>query len=88
VEKDNLKSMLYLTNFFLGALIFILSIFYLIKNKSVVPYLISFGILLVGPVEDALMKMVAPDDRWIIDQLTSIGMLIFLLSAVVQSQKE
>lgn len=88
MKKDELKSLLTLTNYFFGALIFIFSIFYLFKNKSVIPYLISFSIIVVGPVEDLLMNMVAPDNRWVVDQLTSIGMLIFLLTAVVQSQKE
>lgn len=88
MEKEKLKSLLTLANYFVGALIFIFSTCFLIKNKTLAPFVIFLSIILVGPVENLLMKMVAPEDRWEVDQLTSLGMLVLLLTAILQSQKE
>lgn len=87
MQKNELKSLLTFGNYFLGVLIFIFSLGFFIKNKALAPLFISAAIIIVGPVENILMKKVSPQDQWIVDQLTSIGMLIFLLLAELQCQK-
>ncbi|MDI3481221.1 MAG: hypothetical protein PWQ97_876 [Tepidanaerobacteraceae bacterium] len=88
MENNELKTLLTLANYFLGALIFIFSIGFYFKNKSLAPLFILLAIIVVGPVENLLMKMAPPKDRWKVDQLTSLGMLVLLLTAVFQSQNE
>jgi hypothetical protein len=40
-----------------------------------------------GPIENMLMQMVSREDRWIIDQITSVIFLFFLLLAVLELSK-
>lgn len=88
MQESELRSLLTFTNYALGTLIIIFSISFFLKNKALTPLFISIAILIVGPCENLLMKKAAPEDRWVIDQLTSIGMLAFLLLATLHSGKK
>lgn len=72
-------------NIALGTAIIIISLDSYFKSKTLVPVYIMSAIIIAGPLEDILMKLVKPEDRWIVDQITSIGFLIFLLLAVIES---
>ena len=68
-------------------LIALISLSLFAKKGYVAPIYITVAIVIVGPIENLLMKMVSPKDRWIVDQITSILFLIFLLLAVLEFAK-
>lgn len=87
MTNEQLKSVFVILNYTLGILITIISLRLLTKKGFLAPIYITAAIITVGPIENLLMKIVKPEDRWIVDQITSIVFLIFLLFAVLESAK-
>jgi hypothetical protein len=79
----------------LGIFIVLLSFALYIKKRAKAPVYITFAIFTAGPLEDILMDFVksrnglTPKEKEkyliLIDQITSLGFLIFLMLAVMES---
>jgi len=87
MTNSQLKTALTLLNYTLGAVITVTSISLFAERGLVAPLYITAAILIVGPIENLLMGVVKPEDRWIVDQLTSVAFLILLLLAVLELSK-
>ncbi|HHX22758.1 MAG TPA: hypothetical protein GX723_01850 [Thermoanaerobacterales bacterium] len=87
MSNGQLKNVFVFLNYALGILIALISLSLFAKKGYVAPIYITVAIVIVGPIENLLMKMVSPKDRWIVDQITSILFLIFLLLAVLEFAK-
>lgn len=85
--KEQLKTIFVLLNYTLGIIIAAVSIMLFAKRELVAPLYITAAIVVVGPIENLLMAMVRQEERWIIDQITSVIFLIFLLLAVLEFTK-
>ncbi len=82
-------------NYVLGTVIVLLSLFLYLKKGSRVPAYITLAIITAGPLEDVLTAMIKHDQNLsskkkkkyltLVDQLTSIGFLTFLLLAILAS---
>lgn len=93
----DLKFLFFLSNYILGAVLVFLSLKFFYSKKSVAPLYISFAVIIAGPLEDMLVDFVnslpniPPNKRktylWLVDQVTSLGFLIFLIIAVIESSK-
>ena len=79
MTNEQLKSVFVILNYTLGILITIISLRLLTKKGFLAPIYITAAIITVGPIENLLMKIVKPEDRWIVDQITSI---VFYISVV------
>lgn len=87
MTNEQLKTAFTLLNYILGIFIAIISLKLYVKKGLVAPIYITAAIVVVGPIENLLMRIVKPEDRWIVDQLTSIAFLFFLLLAVMELDK-
>ncbi len=87
MSKEQLKTIFVLLNYTLGIIIAAVSIMLFAKRELVAPLYITAAIVVVGPIENLLMAMVRQEERWIIDQITSVIFLIFLLLAVLEFTK-
>jgi len=83
-----LRSIFTAINYSLGALLILLCLNSYFKNGKTSPLHIASAVILAGPVEDLLNNLVPAHQRWIVDQLTSIGFLLFLILAVVSMNRE
>jgi len=87
MSNAELKTVFTLLNYALGLIITIISIKLFTRRGLTVPLYITAAILVAGPIENLLMRLVKPEERWIVDQITSILFLIFLLLAILDSSK-
>lgn len=87
MAKDNLRPIFVFMNYFIGFVIGIVALQLFFQKGSRAPLYIIIAIIIAGPVEEILMRMVKPEDRWLVDQITSILFLIFLLLATLESAK-
>ncbi|TYP58741.1 hypothetical protein [Thermosediminibacter litoriperuensis] len=85
METEDLLVLLRLMNFGMGILTVLFSFRLFFKNKSLFPLFIAAAIITAGPVEDLIMSRVSPEQRPVIDQLTSLGFLVFLFLALLSS---
>lgn len=95
MEDLNLKIMLKLLNYLLGTFIIVLSFYLFYKKSNITPLYIALAIITAGPLEDILVRVIKstknipPDKKreylMLVDQLTSVGFLIFLLLAIITS---
>ncbi|ADL08804.1 hypothetical protein [Thermosediminibacter oceani] len=83
MKTEDLLVLLRLMNFGMGALTVLYSFCLFFKNKSLSPLFIALAIITAGPLEDLLMRRVSPKYWPVIDQLTSLGFLVFLFLAVL-----
>jgi len=88
MSNAQLKTVFTLLNYIIGIIITIISIKLFVKEKLIAPIYITAAIVVVGPIENLLMQVVRPEERWIIDQITSVIFLIFLLLAVLELANE
>jgi len=88
MSQGQLKNFFVLLNYILGILIAIISIKLFANRGLVAPLYITAAIIIAGPVENLLMQMVRPEERWLVDQITSVAFLIFLLLAVLKFATE
>jgi hypothetical protein len=88
VEDRNLRTTLGFLNIVLGVTIAVVSFDLYFKKKTLVPVYITTAVFIAGPLEDILMRLISPENHWIVDQITSLGFLIFLLLAVIESAKQ
>jgi hypothetical protein len=82
-----LRSLFALMNYSLGAILILLCFKAYAKTKSSAPLYIASAVILVGPIENLLNSKVEPGKQWIVDQVTSIGFLVFLILAVLSLSK-
>ncbi|MDD4569317.1 MAG: hypothetical protein PHE70_04220 [Tepidanaerobacteraceae bacterium] len=87
MTDNQLKMAFSILNYSLGVFIAIMSLKLFTKKGLTAPIYITAAIVVVGPIENLLMRIVKPEDRWLVDQLTSVAFLIFLLLAVLESGK-
>lgn len=87
MKENKLRLSFLIINYILGILIAVSSIKTFCEKRVFAPLFITAAIIVGGPLEDFLMKQVKPEQQWIIDQLTSIGFLVFLLLAVLELSK-
>lgn len=95
MKIDRLNYALSLLNYGLGGLIGLISLISLIKHKSVVPIFITFAIIIAGPLEDVLVNSIQSNNGIpknkkesyvaLVDQTTSLGFMVFLLLAAINS---
>jgi len=78
-----LRNIFTAANYALGALLIELCFMSYVRIRKPGPIYIASAVIVAGPVEDLLNEMVDPDKRWIVDQVTSIGFLVFLILAVL-----
>jgi len=83
MSDEQLKTLLNLLNYTLGIIISLFSIKLYTKRELTAPLYITCAIIVAGPIENLLMSMVSPKEWWIVDGITSILFLIFLLLAVL-----
>lgn len=88
MSNAQLKTAFNLLNYALGIFISVISIALFANKKLLAPLYITAAIVVVGPIENLLLGMVRPEERWIIDQITSVIFLIFLLLAVLELANE
>ncbi|WP_422446395.1 hypothetical protein [Thermoanaerobacterium sp. DL9XJH110] len=87
-KEKELRSVLTAFNYLLGIAITVFSVEFFLKKGAVAPLYITAAIIIAGPLEDFLVSVVKPEQRWLVDQLTSVGFMIFLLLAVLESAKK
>jgi hypothetical protein len=87
MSRAQLRTFFTLLNYALGISIGITSIKLFTKKSLIAPIYITLAIIVVGPIENLLMRLVKPEDQWIVDQLTSVMFLILLLLAVLELGK-
>lgn len=87
MSRAQLRSFFTLLNYALGISIGITSIKLFTRKSLIAPIYITLAIIVVGPIENLLMRLVKPEDRWIVDQITSVMFLILLLLAVLELSK-
>lgn len=95
MDNMQFEKSLVVLNYLLGLSIFSLSLYLYYSKKNVVPLYITLAVIIAGPLEDLLVLLVesskglSPDKKkklvCLVDQLTSLGFLIFLLLAVIES---
>ena len=95
MNETHIPLPLFIINYILGILLVIISFSRYIKKKARAPLYISSAVVLAGPLEDILVDMVNTDPHIppitkkqyiiLIDQLTSMGFLLFLILAVLES---
>ena len=87
MTNKQIKMAFTILNYALGISIAIISLKLFAKKGLIAPIYITAAIIVVGPIENLLMKIVKPEDQWLVDQITSVMFLIFLLLAVLESAK-
>lgn len=94
VKSDNILHYLYIINYALGISIGGIAVNEYLMHGNKVPLLIILAVVIAGPFEDFLVNMIEnkPVSDYekklrtrLVDQLTSIGFLLFLLLAALES---
>ena len=67
-----LKTVFTLLNYTIGLFITVISVKLYARKGLLAPLYITTAIVVAGPIENMLMQMVSREDRWIIDQITSV----------------
>lgn len=97
MKDEHIELPLLLSNYILGTLIIGFSLYVYYYKKNTVPLYITLAIVIAGPIEDILVYLIKstghiPDYQkrkyiLLIDQLTSLGFLFFLLLAIIESSR-
>jgi hypothetical protein len=97
MNVDKTIQLLSLINYALGIAIGGISIVEYVKRQNTTPLIIMLAVIVAGPLEDLLTHaieksgQISPIEKkkriQIVDQLTSIGFLLFLLLAAIDSCK-
>jgi len=82
MKTEDFLELLRLMNFGMGVLTILYSFSLFFGKKSLTSLYIAAAIITAGPIEDLLMRRVSPKYRPVIDQLTSLGFLVFLFLAL------
>jgi hypothetical protein len=94
MERDNTLHYLWLINYALGISIGGVAVTEYYKHRNITPFLIILAVIIAGPFEDYMVRSIqkapVPDYEkkgriQLVDQLTSIGFLLFLLLAALDS---
>lgn len=92
---DDALRFLSLVNYVLGISIGGVAVYEYKKHRNITPLLIILAVVIAGPLEDFLVRMVEekpiPDKEkekgvMLVDQLTSLGFMFFLLLAALHSE--
>jgi hypothetical protein len=95
MEMDDTLRLLSLVNYTLGISIGGVAIYEYKKHKNITPLLIILAVVIAGPLEDLLVRVIEekpiPDQEkekgiMLVDQLTSLGFMLFLLLAALDSK--
>ncbi len=94
MERDNLLHHLSLINYALGISIGAVAVTEYKSHRNITPLLIILAVIIAGPLEDFLVEVIekkpipAPSKErgiQLVDQLTSMGFLLFLLLAALNA---
>jgi hypothetical protein len=95
MEMDDTLRLLSLVNYALGISIGGVAILEYKKHRNITPLLIILAVVIAGPLEDLLVRVIEekpiPDKKkekgiMLVDQLTSLGFMLFLLLAALDSK--
>ncbi|MDD2573741.1 MAG: hypothetical protein WCS98_01650 [Bacillota bacterium] len=95
MEKDNTLYFLNLINYALGIAIGAVALSEFKHHRNKTPLLIILAVVIAGPLEDFLVRMIQEkpipghQKEWgikLVDQLTSLGFMLFLLLAALDSK--
>jgi predicted Abi (CAAX) family protease len=95
MDMDDILRFLSLINYALGIAIGGVALYEYKSHHNITPMLIILAVVIAGPLEDFLVRMVeekplSPGEKErrirLVDQLTSLGFMLFLLLAALNSK--